>query len=156
MTAPIPVRIVAAAVLIEAPPPAGGPSGGGNGPVPSLLVVSAPPPFRHHHLVQDLSRLNLRAKDQGFLVSDGRFADREWAWKVAVAAGQLLPRAPTDGKRVWTLAELADGHAPDAGGFGSVIGDLARDLLAALERVARRVLGTSGADIDAHEGGERP
>lgn len=39
---------------------------------------------------------------QGFVTFDGRFVDREAAWRVAEELGQLLPRAPTD-KRGGTL-----------------------------------------------------
>ncbi|MGE4043393.1 MAG: hypothetical protein AB7F35_00970 [Acetobacteraceae bacterium] len=35
---------------------------------------------------------------QGFVDSQGQFLTREEAWKVAEAAGQLLDRAPTDGR----------------------------------------------------------
>jgi hypothetical protein len=45
---------------------------------------------RKHGLGVELER------EQGFSTSRGRFVDREEAWRIAEAAGQLLPRAPTD------------------------------------------------------------
>jgi hypothetical protein len=35
---------------------------------------------------------------QGFALDDGRFVDRAEAWTIAKDAGQLLSRAPTDGR----------------------------------------------------------
>lgn len=35
---------------------------------------------------------------QGFMTDYWRFVDREEAWKIAEAAGQLIERAPTDGR----------------------------------------------------------
>jgi len=62
------------------------------------LIISAPPPARHHNIIHSLAALNqdpIPPEDQGFLLSDGRFAPRSSAWIVAQMAGQFLPRAPT-------------------------------------------------------------
>jgi hypothetical protein len=62
----------------------------GDGRVWSLL-----PPNRHHHVIRMLVVLQYPTPirgDQGFVLSDGSFADRRRAREVAEAAGQLLPR----------------------------------------------------------------
>lgn len=66
--------------------------------LPSWLVVSMPPPARHHMIVHALRAHGVAPEgEQGFLLSDGTFADRHHAADVARAAGQLLERAPTAG-----------------------------------------------------------
>lgn len=68
------------------------------------LVFSVPRPGRHG----DVIRLMVETfgeevhdacftRDQGFVLSDGSFADRMTAWRLAERSGQLLARAPTDG-----------------------------------------------------------
>lgn len=60
------------------------------------LTVSAPPPARHHTLLHAIHNTYgqrgpmIKATDQGFLTSEGRFVGREEAAKLAVAAGQIL------------------------------------------------------------------
>lgn len=64
------------------------------------LVLSVPQPGRHHHIIHAMRALGAEAPyegAQGFLLSDGSFADRHHAADVARAAGQLLDRAPTAG-----------------------------------------------------------
>lgn len=58
------------------------------------LVISLPAPARHHEIAIKLERLKPRVTESGFLLSDGEFATRARAYKVAEAAGQLLPRRP--------------------------------------------------------------
>lgn len=72
------------------------------------VTYSLPPPARHHNVLFSAGYQHHRTTmlgsdepmdgEQGFLLSDGTFATRERAWEVAVAAGQLLERAPTDGR----------------------------------------------------------
>lgn len=59
-------------------------------------IISLPPPARHHNIIRELHKLGLIKKEQweqGFALSDGRFANRVQAKAVADRAGQLLPRA---------------------------------------------------------------
>lgn len=59
-------------------------------------VFSVPPPGRHHnviHKMADAGRPCPPIDNQGFLLSDGRFARRKPAKRVARKAGQLLPNA---------------------------------------------------------------
>jgi len=65
----------------------------------AFVVASAP--ARHHHVLHQLWRPGWRASPgagQGFVTSTGRYVDREEAWEIAKAAGQLLACAPTDGR----------------------------------------------------------
>lgn len=72
------LRIVAAAMLHRLE--------GSDDPRAIPVIVSAPPPARHHNL---FAILDGKAPDeQGFLLSDGTFADRERAGEIALAAGQ--------------------------------------------------------------------
>lgn len=66
-------------------------------------IYSVPRPGRHNHVRDFMIALIGEEKwhpsmmrERGFLLSDGSFVGRESAWRVAVAAGQLLERAPTD------------------------------------------------------------
>ena len=77
--APVQLRVVAAAIQL-----------------PSGAVLSMPPPARHHSIIH-AERPSCGSRGQGFLLSDGTFADRKRAAEVAIAAGQLLERAPTAG-----------------------------------------------------------
>lgn len=87
MTAAYPERIVGVAVLLPFRE---------DVPDPMRSFASAPAPARHHHVLHQLGRG--WDKGQGFVTSTGRYVDRTEAWTVAALAGQLLPRAPTDGR----------------------------------------------------------
>jgi hypothetical protein len=60
------------------------------------VIHSIPPPHRHHHIVHALFRLTQIRGEQGFLLSDGTFADRVTAAAVAIDQGQItkLPHPP--------------------------------------------------------------
>jgi hypothetical protein len=64
--------------------------------------AAAPAPARHHHILLQLWPLREPGtridQGQGFVTDAGRYVDREKAWEIAKAAGQLLERAPTDGR----------------------------------------------------------
>lgn len=66
------------------------------------IVHSVPAPGRHHDVIMKmLTKYGLgpeAQQHQGFVTSDGRYVDRKEGWRIAAAAGQLLPRAPTDGQ----------------------------------------------------------
>lgn len=57
------------------------------------MIVSAPPPARHHTLLHAFYNYNrktqIKPSDQGFLTSDGRYVERDEAWTIADAAGQI-------------------------------------------------------------------
>ena len=57
------------------------------------VVHHVPPPGRHHHVLWKMVEDGLGSQDehwiQGFLLSDGTFADRKRAAAVALAAGQI-------------------------------------------------------------------
>lgn len=62
------------------------------------LTFSMPPPARHHDVLGRMHDFGIPdgpswITGQGFLLSNGRWANREDAWLVAVAAGQLTARA---------------------------------------------------------------
>jgi len=65
-------------------------------------VYDVPAPGRHHHVIRLICSMGEASTsapvtdDGGFLTSAGRYVDREEAWTIAEAAGQLLERAPTD------------------------------------------------------------
>lgn len=71
-------------------------------PDPKPIFAACPAPARHHHVLHQLWPLKLDGEridsGQGFVTDTGRYVDREEAWQIAEAAGQLLPRAPTDGR----------------------------------------------------------
>lgn len=59
------------------------------------------PPNRHHNcfrVMQEDGFIAWGTERTGFYTSDGRYVDREEAWKIAVGARQLNERAPTDGR----------------------------------------------------------
>lgn len=59
-------------------------------------VFQLPRPARHHNIIRmmsDQGRSKRDMHDQGFVLSDGTYADRIKAKKIAVAANQLLERA---------------------------------------------------------------
>jgi len=67
------------------------------------VIYSVPRPGRHHDVIRFMAEKfgpdwYLHDDEQGFVLSDGSFADRARAWEHAVLAGQLLPRAPTDAR----------------------------------------------------------
>lgn len=81
------IRVLAAAVQIKTP----------NGD----LTLSSPPPDRHHNLIGVLNWLGVKPNDidqaeQGFLLSDGTFANRQQALGVARHAGQIIRRCGGD------------------------------------------------------------
>ena len=55
------------------------------------LIYTKPPPARHHDCF--FRGCETQKVTCGFLTSAGRFVDRREAYKIATAAGQLLPRA---------------------------------------------------------------
>jgi hypothetical protein len=60
------------------------------------LIISRPKPTRHHSILYNAARafgMPETLWEQGFLLSDGCFANRTAARKVAEAAGQLIERA---------------------------------------------------------------
>lgn len=64
-------------------------------------VLKKPKPNRHHNIFRDYFEEHGTGPfgpTQGFITNRGRFVDREEAWKIAEAAGQLIERAPTDGR----------------------------------------------------------
>lgn len=70
------LRVVAAAHLYRLV--------GSDDPRALPVIVSAPPPARHHNLFA----LAGSPDESGFLLSDGTFADRVRAGKIALANGQ--------------------------------------------------------------------
>lgn len=58
-------------------------------------VHSVPPPGRHHNVIQKMRDAgyegSIRGDQQGFLLSNGQFARRKPARRIARNAGQLLP-----------------------------------------------------------------
>lgn len=60
------------------------------------FIVSAPPPARHHTLLHALHNTYgkhgplIKATDQGFVTSAGRYVGRDEAAQMAVAAGQII------------------------------------------------------------------
>lgn len=71
----------------------------------SGIVYFVPRPGRHHDVIKLMVKVYNRpipiTGEQGFVLSDGSFADRVRAREVAEAAGQLLPRA-SKGKRLFS------------------------------------------------------
>jgi len=57
------------------------------------VIHFMPPPHRHHHTVHALHKesegLIVARGEQGFVMSDGTFADRMAAGKAAIASGQI-------------------------------------------------------------------
>lgn len=92
------LRVVAAAVRVLKPWPDGCQHPGTYSETQlGSLVFSVPAPGRHCHIMWLTDKVDRADAEQGFLLSDGSFADRDRAAKVAIAAKQLLPRAPTAG-----------------------------------------------------------
>lgn len=55
-------------------------------------IYSMPPPMRHGHVIHSMVTKGCKTPitgDQGFLLSNGKFADRKVAGVIAVAAGQI-------------------------------------------------------------------
>ena len=63
-------------------------------------IYSVPAPARHgdvmNQMYDTLGHGPEAQHDQGFVTSAGDYVDRQRAWTIAVEAGQLLERAPTD------------------------------------------------------------
>lgn len=61
------------------------------------VVVSLPQPARHYHVIIHMVHILGHpipiTGEQGFMLSDGKFARRTYARRCAVANDQLLPRA---------------------------------------------------------------
>jgi hypothetical protein len=55
------------------------------------MIYSIPAPARHHNILWKIGR-QLPPRNSGFLLSDGSFADRAFAYRVAENAGQIKPR----------------------------------------------------------------
>ena len=62
------------------------------------VVHSLPKPARHHDIVQQATGPAGEDALQGFIDDEHGFVDRYDAWIIAKRAGQLLARAPTDGR----------------------------------------------------------
>jgi hypothetical protein len=68
------------------------------------MTYALPAPARHgnviHHICKTTgaTRVNAHEDDQGFIDHERGYVTREEAWKIAEASGQLLERAPTDGR----------------------------------------------------------
>jgi hypothetical protein len=60
-------------------------------------VTSLPRPARHHnvlHLLASQVGRETESWEQGFVTSSGRFVDREEAFRIAVAAKQIIKKHP--------------------------------------------------------------
>lgn len=59
------------------------------------MIFTIPAPARHHHVLHKMHDMVINAivhgvpENQGFLFSDGTFADRQDAAAVAIKAGQI-------------------------------------------------------------------
>jgi hypothetical protein len=61
------------------------------------LIFSIEAPARHHHVLHTMDlqeKIDAIDVDQGFLTNEGKFVDREEAFKIALAANQLLAIHP--------------------------------------------------------------
>lgn len=60
------------------------------------IVYTVPRPGRHHTVMMHMRDAHgftyVSGREQGFVLSDGTYADRERAYEVAKAAGQLIAR----------------------------------------------------------------
>jgi len=89
----LPVRVVAAAHRIQLTPE------GTGDPRAVPVIISAPPPARHHNLFAiHPDGPYPTGEDSGFLLSDGSFATREEAARIARASGQLTGLMHCEGK----------------------------------------------------------
>jgi hypothetical protein len=83
-----PLRVVAAAVRLVAPVDLGVVRAG------DVLILSMPPPARHHTILHAMAACGIvetaSGYNQGFLLSDGSYCEREAALVIATAAGQLV------------------------------------------------------------------
>lgn len=60
------------------------------------MMCSLPKPKRHHDVIRAMAASGMDTPiigEQGFLLSDGTFATREQAAKIAIKANQLLSRS---------------------------------------------------------------
>lgn len=103
------------------------------------VVFTLPRPNRHHNILWWLSVLGVRphhTHDQGFVLSNGFYVDRETAALIAMASGQVerLIAAPNlysedlwdggaDLPSVKAIRALAGGALPDGAGTASTPGD---------------------------------
>ena len=55
------------------------------------VVYTLPPPARHCHIIWEYG--DFPSFESGFITSDGEFVDREKAFKIASAAGQVKRQA---------------------------------------------------------------
>lgn len=63
-------------------------------------VHTVPRPGRHHHVIRKMYDAGFRdpaMQHQGFVTDAERFVDREEAWKIAEAAGQIIRQNITPG-----------------------------------------------------------
>jgi hypothetical protein len=99
MTSPYPLvtrdtRIAAAAVRLNVPSDLGAVKAG------DPLILTMPPPARHHTILHAMASLGMdhhvTPADQGFILSDGTWADRKRALEIATAAGQLVQNPSAD------------------------------------------------------------
>lgn len=79
------------------------------------MIISMPAPARHHHIIHAMAKAGIPHEArgpsaQGFLTSEGRWADRGMAADIAEAAGQpLAERVDERGVRItrsYPLREL--------------------------------------------------
>lgn len=81
------MKIVAVACRIEIPEDLGAVKKG------DFLTLTLPAPARHHHVLHSLAALGLpcsvSVENQGFLLEDGTYIDREPAGVIAVESGQI-------------------------------------------------------------------
>ena len=61
-----------------------------EGYAPYKVVLSVERPGRHHHVAWFLGTHGVDHPDQGFLTNTGRYVDRQEAYVIAKAAGQIL------------------------------------------------------------------
>ena len=69
--------------------------------LPSGEIWKTPRPGRHHTCFREYYEEHGKTMPcpvQGFMTSEERFVGREEAWTIAETAGQLIERAPTDGR----------------------------------------------------------
>ncbi|NIM21876.1 MAG: hypothetical protein GTN64_05580 [Candidatus Latescibacteria bacterium] len=58
------------------------------------FLYALPKPSRHSDLISETTKSGFlwSGFTAGFLTNEGRFVDRDKAWYIAAAAGQILPR----------------------------------------------------------------
>lgn len=68
---------------------------GSDDPRAVPVMIAAPAPARHHNLFALVDGKN--PDESGFVLSDGSFADRQFAWIIAHDAGQIIGTPPKPG-----------------------------------------------------------